>query len=178
MMHMYNPTLAERIGIETASVLGDAERLIALLAARNLYISTVESCTGGALVNAITSISGASDVLKDSYITYSNEAKIALGVPPEVIDTYTVYSLETAVAMAKAGLTKSIRADIGVGITGSLTRADPENPNSVPGTVYIGIVRNDTVIERCLEVPEENRALAKLQIVRNAIETVFQILEN
>ena len=82
MMHMYNPTLAERIGIETASVLGDAERLIALLAARNLYISTVESCTGGALVNAITSISGASDVLKDSYITYSNEAKIALGVPP------------------------------------------------------------------------------------------------
>ena len=76
--------------------------VVKALKERNLTIATMESCTGGGIANEITCISGASDVLHESYVTYCNEAKIKLGVPAEVIEKYTVYSRETAMAMANA----------------------------------------------------------------------------
>lgn len=84
----------------------------------NLSIATMESCTGGGIANEITNISGASSVLKESYVTYCNEAKIKQGVPAEVIAKYTVYSPETAIEMAKAVKEKA-KSDIGVGVTRS-----------------------------------------------------------
>ena len=93
----------------------------------NLTIATMESCTGGGIANEITSISGASAVIKESYVTYCNEAKIKQGVPAETIEKYTVYSQETAVDMAKA-VKKQAGSNISVGITGQLGRIDPSNP--------------------------------------------------
>ena len=61
----------------------------------------MESCTGGGVVNAITNIEGASEVLKFSAITYSNEFKIKMGVDSNIIDKYSVYSIETAMEMSK-----------------------------------------------------------------------------
>lgn len=89
-------------------------------------ISTMESCTGGSLAGSVTNVSGASDILHESYVTYCNEAKIKYGVPKQVIDTYTVYSLETAKAMASA-VKNTANSDIGIGITGQLGRVDPKN---------------------------------------------------
>ena len=76
------------------------EEIIRLLKEKGLYISTMESCTGGGLVNALTNIEGSSEVLKYSAVTYSNEFKIKMGVSSEVIDKYSVYSIETANEMA------------------------------------------------------------------------------
>ena len=59
-------------------------------------ISTMESCTGGGVADSITSIEGASEILKFSAVTYSNEFKIKMGVSSDVIDKYSVYSIETA----------------------------------------------------------------------------------
>ena len=110
-------------------------KLIQEYKANNLYLTTIESCTGGGLVNAITNISGSSEIIKESFVTYSTEAKIRLGVSSSVIEQHTVYSIETALEMAKVG-----KADVGIGITGSLTREDPANPNSKPGTAYLAAV--------------------------------------
>ncbi len=55
-------------------------------------ISTMESCTGGRVASEITNISGASDILKFSAVTYSSEYKIKMGVLSETIEKYTVYS--------------------------------------------------------------------------------------
>ena len=52
------------------------DRLIRL----NKTIATMESCTGGAVVNEITNIEGSSSVIKFSAVTYSNEYKIKMGV--------------------------------------------------------------------------------------------------
>lgn len=71
--------------------LGLASQVVNKLRQDGLFITTVESCTGGGLANAITNISGASEVIKGAFVTYSNEQKIALGVPQEIIDKYTVY---------------------------------------------------------------------------------------
>ena len=70
--------------------------VVNLLKEQGKTISTMESCTGGSLVNSITNISGASDVIKFSAVTYSNEFKIKMGVDECVIDKYSVYSIETA----------------------------------------------------------------------------------
>ena len=78
------------------------EEIVKKLIEKKLTISTMESCTGGGIANEITNISGASEVLKVSYVTYSNEAKIKFGVPEKIIEKYTVYSKETAIEMAKA----------------------------------------------------------------------------
>ena len=51
------------------------ERLVALLAARGMTVTTAESCTGGLIAGTIVNVAGASDVLNEGYVTYSNEAK-------------------------------------------------------------------------------------------------------
>ena len=72
------------------------KKIIEELTKRGETIATMESCTGGGVADAITSIEGASEVLKFSAVTYSNEYKIKMGVSKDVIDTYSVYSMETA----------------------------------------------------------------------------------
>ena len=67
------------------------KQIINLLKEKNKTISTMESCTGGGVANAITNIEGASEVLRYSAVTYSNEYKIKMGVSEEIINTYSVY---------------------------------------------------------------------------------------
>ena len=95
------------------------EKIVNILKDNGKTISTMESCTGGALANAITNVSGASNVLNFSAITYSNDFKIKMGVKSEVIDKYTVYSKETAREMARA-ISEFTSSNYGVGVTGKL----------------------------------------------------------
>ncbi len=142
----------------------------------NLFITTVESCTGGGLANAITNISGASEVIKGAFVTYSNEQKIALGVPAEVIDVHGVYSLQTAEAMARVGLQRAVSADIAVGITGSISRADPNNPNSVPGIIYVAVVFGDRTAAQVLSFTEGERWEIKDRAIGEALGMVLSVL--
>ena len=79
-----------------------------------MTITTMESATSGQIASLITDTEGSSAVLKGAFVTYCNEAKIMQGVPAEIIDKYTVYSTQTAEAMAKA-CTAVYQADIGIG---------------------------------------------------------------
>ena len=79
----------------------DYRRLTKLLIEKNLTITTMESATSGQIASLITDTEGSSAVLKGAFVTYCNEAKIMQGVPAEIIDKYTVYSTQTAEAMAK-----------------------------------------------------------------------------
>ncbi len=100
---------------------------VELLIDRNETIATMESCTGGGVANAITNVPGASGIIKYSAVTYSNEYKIKMGVPEEVIAKFTVYSKETAIAMART-ISAFANADYGVGVTGRFGVIDPANP--------------------------------------------------
>lgn len=105
---------------------------------KNKTIATMESCTGGGVVNAITNIEGASEVLKFSAVTYSNEFKIKMGVNASIIDKYTVYSMETAMEMSK-NISLFTNSSYGVGITGKLNRQDKNNKFGLDNKVYISI---------------------------------------
>ena len=104
-------------------------------------ITTMESCTSGQIASLITDTEGSSAVLKGAFVTYSDEAKILAGVPKEIIDTYGVYSAETAAAMAEA-CRRTYRADLGIGVTGSFGNADPLHADSVPGEVFFAIAES------------------------------------
>ena len=161
-------------------------RLTKLLIDRKYTITTMESATSGQIASLITDTEGSSAVLKGAFITYSNEAKILQGVPAETIEKYTVYSRETAEAMAAACM-KAYSAQIGIGVTGTMGNVDPANPEaSVPGQVYFaigmhngigsedGTMADQPVIESFhLELePQPSRLMYKLAVA----EEVYKVL--
>ena len=104
----------------------------------NKTISTMESCTGGFLANSITNIEDSSKVFKFGAVTYSNEYKIKMGVDSNIIDKYTVYSIETAISMSKS-ISLYTNSDYGIGITGKLNRQDDNNPYGSNNIVYVSV---------------------------------------
>ncbi|MBI4979745.1 MAG: CinA family protein [Spirochaetes bacterium] len=117
--------------------------LIKKLKAHSLTIATAESCTGGLIAAAITSVSGASDVFHEGYITYANDVKIRLlGVPADIIRSYGAVSEQCARAMAE-GARKRSGADIAIAVTGIAGPAGGTKMKPV-GTVFIGIAGKHT----------------------------------
>ncbi len=107
-----------------------------LLRERKLTLAVMESCTGGLLAATITDVPGSSNYFKGGLIAYSNEAKLAYGVSPQLIAEHGAVSSEVAQAMAQA-IRLRLKADLGVSTTGV---AGPDEVEGKPvGTVYIGI---------------------------------------
>ena len=147
------------------------------LIARGMSITTMESATSGQLASLITDTEGASAIMKGAFVTYSNEAKIQQGVPAEVIDTYSVYSRETACAMAEAAR-RAYGADIAIGVTGTMGNVDPANAAaSVPGQVYFAIATANGARPFYAELPPQPTRLAyKLAVADEVAEELEKIL--
>ena len=94
------------------------EVLIDELRAKGEKISCAESITGGLVASSIVDIAGASDVLKESYITYDNDIKHKLlNVSYETIEKYDVVSPEVAGEMLD-GLHQATGSDLCLATTG------------------------------------------------------------
>ncbi len=115
------------------------KELVKFFSAKGFTLSTAESCTGGLVSQRITSVSGASDVIGLGVVSYSEDMKTKiLGVLPETLANFGVYSKECALEMAR-GIRALSGSDLGIGITGIAgpnggTEKDPV------GTVYIAAV--------------------------------------
>lgn len=118
------------------------KEVIELLTKKHKKISTMESCTGGGVANAITNIEGASNVLEFSAVTYSNEYKIKMGVNKDIIEKYSVYSLETAKEMSKC-ISNYANSNYGIGITGKMNKEDINNPYGENNKIFISIYDRD-----------------------------------
>lgn len=98
--------------IELAALVGQ------VLQQRGLMLATAESCTGGGVAQAITEIAGSSEWFECGFVTYSNEAKMAmLKVPEEILARHGAVSYETAQAMAEGAIANS-RAKVALSTTG------------------------------------------------------------
>lgn len=151
------------------------KKIIKKLTKEKLTIATMESCTGGGIANAITCIEGASEVLKFSAITYSNEYKIIMGVNKEVIDKYSVYSIETAHEMA-FNIAKFANANIGIGITGKLNRADANNNYGKDNEVFFSIFYNNKYYDTSIIVDRKTRRKNKDTIIELIIDRLEELL--
>ena len=95
-----------------------ARRVGSRLKRRGLKLATAESCTGGWIAQAVTSVAGSSEWFERGFVTYSNEAKKeSLGVRTATLSRYGAVSEETAREMA-AGALKRSRAQVAVAVTG------------------------------------------------------------
>ena len=114
--------------------------LVELLLKNNMTISFAESCTGGMLASTLINVSGSSNVINESYVTYSEEAKMRiLGV--ETLNKYTVYSSEVAEEMAE-GLKKVTHANVCASVTGKA-----EDESGICKCDYCIIVNDSKVLE-------------------------------
>lgn len=154
------------------------DKIVKMLKEKNKYVSTMESCTGGGLVNAITNIPGASEILKFSAVTYSNEFKIKMGVPKKTIDTYSVYSMETAIDMSKK-ISEFTNSNYGIGITGKLNRADINNLAGDDNMVYFSIYNKDTNTNYndSIRVSKSSREENKDEVITKIVNKFYEILK-
>ena len=144
---------------------------------KNKTIASMESCTGGGLANKITNIPGASDVLKFSAVTYSNEYKIKMGVDKDIIDKYSVYSIECAKSMSM-NISNFANSDYGVGITGKINRVDKNNMGSSDNLIYISIYDrdNDKYYTMTIEAIDADRDVNKEIIIDNIVLLLLNII--
>jgi nicotinamide-nucleotide amidase len=110
------------------------------LAENGKTLAIMEDSTSGLLANIISGIPGNSGFFNGSLIAPSDEIKIAMGVPKELIDTHGAVSPEVAEAMAVAARV-NLSADIGLSTSGILTEHVSERRR--PGLTYIGIADSD-----------------------------------
>lgn len=116
------------------------EVIVKVLREKNLKISFSESMTGGMLAQMITSVSGASNVINESFVTYAASAKNKyLGVSLQTIKNYDVVSKEVALEMV-TGLAKLTDSDVCVAVTGY---AGPDGADV--GKVCYAIKYNDNI---------------------------------
>lgn len=150
--------------------------VVNLLIEKKMTIATMESCTGGFVASSITDIDGSSSVLKFSAVTYSNEYKIKMGVSKEVIDKYSVYSMNVAREMAK-NISDFANSDIGVGITGKINRVDENNLFGDDNKIYYAIYdkNSDKYYEYELIAINDTRLNNKKYIMENISKNLLEI---
>ena len=154
------------------------QEVINVLTKLNKTIVTMESCTGGGVVNAITNIEGASEILKFSAVTYSNEYKIKMGVSSETIDKYSVYSKEVAREMAY-NISKFANSNYGIGITGKLNRVDKNNPYGSDNITFVCVYDkdNDEYVEFIIEATKSSRELNKELIINKIVDKLVEVIK-
>lgn len=114
-----------------------AQELVDLAKSKKVYLATAESCTGGLISSAITSIPGSSEVFQSGFVTYSNLSKHTfLKVSEDLMNKKGSVSVEVAKIMAVNACLRS-RADMAVSVTG-IAGPGGATENKPIGLVFIG----------------------------------------
>ncbi len=160
------PTLAEQV-LNKARSLG-------------LKIATAESCTGGLVAAALTSIAGSSDVFERGFVTYSNEAKVEmLGVDPALIEQHGAVSERIAVTMAACAL-KWSRASLSVSVTG-IAGPGGGGAEKPVGLVHIAAAKltgrdGDRVEFAAVHNEERFGDIGRAEVRAKSVETALRLL--
>ena len=144
--------------------------LVELLKAKGLKISTAESITGGKLISSIIDIPGASNITEQSYVVYSNRAKVnVLNVKQETIDRFGVVSEEVALEMAR-NLRKITDSNIAVSTTGEA------GPTLSSKGVQVGTVCIAIIIDSKEYIYKKFFAGDRIGIIDNAVTYIINEL--
>ncbi len=150
------------------------ETAVEMLAGRDMTVVTAESCTGGLIAGTLINVPGASEVLNESYVTYSNEAKERLvNVNPETLRRYGAVSEQTAREMAE-GAARAAGANAALSSTGVAGPGGGTLEKPV-GLVYVGCyVNGKTEVKECRF--QGSRMENRLHTVEAALELLIEML--
>ena len=151
------------------------KKIVSLLKRKKLKIALAESCTGGMLSSAITSVSGSSKVFTMGLVTYSNHAKIdVLNVPRKTIQKFGAVSVQCCMAMVN-NLNKISKSKVCVSITGIAGPKGGSKKKPI-GMVYIGIkVGKKVVINKC-NFKNKGRAYIQKQTVKKSLNLLLRLI--
>lgn len=148
--------------------------LVRLLKKHELTVATAESCTGGLVASRIVNVSGASDVFKEGFVTYSNKAKRKhLDVSKGTLKKYGAVSSQTAREMAIGGAFAT-DSDVCVSVTG-IAGPDGGTEEKPVGLVYMACCFKDKVTVEKYQFKgnrdkvREHAAVRALDLVRRTV---------
>lgn len=152
-----------------------ARELGILLLARGETLAAAESCTGGWVGQAITSVPGSSGWFEASFVTYSNTAKERLlGVSPQTLQEHGAVSAETAMEMARGALERG-QTDWSLAVTG-IAGPGGGTPTRPAGTVlFAWLSRNGLRATEAMRFAGDRHAV-RMQSVAHALESLLQRL--
>ena len=152
------------------------KKIVSLLKRKKLKISFAESCTGGMLSSAFTSVSGSSKVFTLGLVTYSNQAKTGLlKVPQKIIKKYGAVSVQCCLAMVD-NLSKISKSKVCASITGIAGPKGGSKQKPV-GLVYIGIkVGKKVVVNKC-NFKNKGRIFIQKQTVKKTLNLLAQLIK-
>ncbi len=152
------------------------KKIISIIKRKKMKLSIAESCTGGMLSSAITSVSGSSKVFSMGLVTYSNQAKTSiLKVPQKIIKKYGAVSVQCCLAMVN-NLSKVSKSKVSVSITGIAGPTGGSKQKPV-GLVFIGIrVGKKAVVNKC-NFKNKGRAYIQRQTVKKSLNLLLKFIK-
>ena len=153
-----------------------SEKITNMLIKKKLTISVAESCTGGMLSSALTSVSGSSKIFNLGLVVYSNKSKInVLKISKNIIKEYGTVSKQVCFYMAE-NLNKISKTDISVSITGIAGPSGSTKKKPV-GLVYVGIKKgNRTEVKKYL-FKNKGRSYIQKAAVNKSLRLVLSFLK-
>ena len=153
-----------------------SQKIVRLLKKKKLKISFAESCTGGILSSAITSVDGSSKVFKLGLLAYSNQSKTkVLKIPKKIIKKYGSVSYQVCLAMVK-NVSKISETNMSVAITGI---AGPSGGTKIKpvGLVYVAIKKgNRTKVKKYL-FKNKGRSYIQRTAVNKSLGLILSFLK-
>lgn len=147
-----------------------------VLRERGWHMAAAESCTGGLIAAACTSVAGSSDWFERGFVTYSNEAKTEmLGVPAELIARHGAVSREVALAMVDGAL-RNAHAELAVAVTG-VAGPGGGSPGKPVGTVWLAVARSGAEAKAEHLQLHGDRAAVREQTVRAALQRLLELAQ-
>ena len=151
------------------------KKIISLLKRKKLKLAIAESCTGGMLSSAITSVSGASKVFSMGLVTYSNQSKISiLKVPKKIIQKHGAVSNQCCLSMVN-NLSKISKSKVCVAITGIAGPKGGTKEKPV-GLVYIGISVAKRSIVNKSNFRNKGRKYIQTQTVKKTLDLLNKMI--
>ena len=151
------------------------KKVVSLLKRKKLKIAFAESCTGGLLASAITSVNGSSKVFSLGLVTYSNQAKTSvLKVPKKIIKRYGAVSIQCCLSMVN-NLSKISKSKICVSITGIAGPSGGTKKKPV-GLVYIGVKNGKkTIVSKC-QFKNKGRSSIQKATVKKSLKLLLKTI--
>ena len=151
------------------------KKIVSLLINKKKKISFAESCTGGLLSSAITSVNGSSKVFVMGLVTYSNQAKTSiLKVPKSIIKKNGAVSIQCCLSMVN-NLSKISKSEICVSITG-IAGPTGGNKQKPIGLVYIGIKKGLKVKVIKCNFKNKGRVYIQKQTVKKTFALLTELM--
>ncbi|MDC3127553.1 CinA family protein [Candidatus Pelagibacter bacterium] len=148
-------------------------KIVSLLKRKKLKLAIAESCTGGLLSGAITSVSGASKVFSMGLVTYSNKSKISiLKVPKKIIQKHGAVSIQCCLSMVN-NLSKISKSKVCVSITGIAGPKGGTKEKPV-GLVYIGVKNGKKIVVSKNQFKIQGRNAIQKATVKKTINLILK----